>query len=121
MKAPRPVALLLLVVMLAACGATAREKAISATYVGINSARDGFIAYNARHENDLVQGSQSREEAIQKLVSYRMKREHVTEAFIAAYHALSAAVLVENDPKSLPNLLQAAADLKAAIAALEKE
>jgi hypothetical protein len=119
-KAPRPIALLLLIV-LAACGPTAREKAISATFVSINAARDGFVSYNTAHENDIVTHAATKVEAVNNLTKYRLAREHVTEAFIAAYHALSAAVLVASDPKSLPALLQAAADLKVAIAALEKE
>ena len=111
----------LLVLALVACGPTARDKAISDTYVAINAARDGYIAYDSKHENDIVSSAQSKDEAVTKLVDYRLKRTHVLEAFTAAYHALSAALLVNSDPKSLTTLLQAASDLKAAITALEKE
>lgn len=98
--------LLLLLAALSACGG--HDKALRVALTSLNTARDGFVAYDARRQQDIVQEAPSYEEGVSALKKYRTAREPVLHSFQAAYAALALAAL---DPK-VENLQTAALDVK---------
>ena len=111
--------MILALALVASCGASARQKAIRDTFVGVNVARASFVAWDANHQNVIIDScvSDGNEEAEcqRRLTVYRADRGAVVEAFTLAYRALAAASLDSHTP--LPVVLGVVADLGAEIAA----
>lgn len=77
----------------AACGPNAKQKALSYTVTGLNAARDGFVIWDANHQQKIVDDATSLGEGQAALTAYRAKREAVLQAFTVAYSALAVAAL----------------------------
>ena len=103
------VSLLVALCVLASC-ASARDKALSATLVTVNAARDGFVAYDVSHQQSLLDSSADRATWDAKVATYRKKRELVVKAFEVTYRALAMAAL-EREPKTFALALEAAKQL----------
>lgn len=108
--------ILALALMCGACAASAREKTITATYVSLNAADAAYIAWNKKHEADLIAAA-APGQAEAALTNYKAQKAPVDTGFKLAYKTLIAAVQVNDDP-SLKAALKAAADLMTDIAAL---
>lgn len=111
----RPVALVLLV-LLVACGASARTKTLQATLVATNVARDTFLAASAKREDQIVEAATSKEAGRAELDAFRLSSVPVVEAFGIAYRAIAAAALLD-DSSSLAEATKAAG----AVVSLVKE
>lgn len=113
MKAPTmTLRVLVLALMLAmtvvACGASAREKTISATFATTNVLRDGFSKWDLEHQQALLANAiKVKEDPKVSITEYRTKRAPVLQGFEDLYRAIATALIVANDPKSLPNMLAA--------------
>ena len=105
----------------AGCGPSAREKTLSTTLLGVNGARDGFLAWEDKHENAIIDACNlptcTLEQGEAKLAAYRAKAVVVVEAFEVAYRAIALAALDKN--ASLPEVINAAVKLYAAVEALQ--
>jgi hypothetical protein len=112
--------LLVLVALLAGCGMSAREKALRATFVTINSARDGFTKFDAQKQQQIVDDAKTLEEGQAALAAYRKDREKVLGLFEGVYQAFAAAVLAEDDTKTKAGMLAILDKLKEALTALQK-
>ena len=110
--------LLIVLVALAACGASAREKVIHATLVSVNSAREGFTQFDRQKQQSIVEAATSLDDGRTRLADYRKKREPVVDAFTTVYRAIAIAAVVSDDPTSLSMLLDVAKRLADALAAL---
>lgn len=108
--------LLVAAIGLAACGASAREKTIHATYAGVVAAQAGFEAYNSARQAEIVSSAASEEDGIAQLDKYSKAREPVLKAFEVAYRALAAAAIESSEPVS--GALKAAEQLHAALSTL---
>lgn len=104
-------ALLLMAWILAACTASAREKTIAGTYVAVNTASAGLVAFDARHQDDLVVGAPDEASGKTALAEYRAKRELAVKAIDAAFRAIATAAVLEDD-QSLAAMLAAALIVK---------
>lgn len=89
-------ALLLLVVLLAACGASARTKALQTQLLAVNVARDTLVAVSEKRQAQLVESAVSVDDGKAKLAAFRKAREPVVEAFEKAYRAIAAAALIDD-------------------------
>lgn len=107
------------------CAGSQRETTIRAALVSVDSARDGFLAYDRAHEMSLVahcnpavetrEQCQAKVDASNKaLAEYQAKRAKVDPVFAAAYRAVAAAWLL-NDQPSLDGMQAAIAQLFAAV------
>jgi len=101
--------------LLAACGASAREKALHTALVGLDAARSGFVAWDAQHQDAIVEAYRAKpyEEGRGALLAYRGRRDLVVQAFVVAYSAVAVAAL-DNTPAKLveaARAVQAAYDL----------
>jgi len=99
MMLTRP-ALLLLVVFLAlgaACGASARHKALKTSFVAATSLQAGFEAWDKEHQLDLADKATSYEDGVARLEAYWKKRTDVQNAFEALYRMIAAALLADED------------------------
>ncbi len=116
----RTLILLTLVLGFAACGATAREKTIKATLITANVARDEFASWDLKHQHALVETSSSKDDATEKVAHYRKDQDRVVLGFTALYRLIATAAILEDDPKSLANLLAAADQLYTLITEIKR-
>jgi hypothetical protein len=112
--------LIVVALLLAACGPSARSRMIKSTFVSVNALRDGFIEWDAHHQERVIAEAKSFNEGKAELDKYRREREPIVDGFAGVYHALAAATLVSDDPKNLARLLSAAQELEQAIATFKK-
>lgn len=105
----RPIVTIVLAFVLFACGASAREKTIHATYVATVTAQKGFQAFEKQHEANIVASSRETgyEAGKAALAAYREKSDRVTELFAGVWRALAAAAVLNEDPKAFANLVEA--------------
>ncbi len=112
----RLIALILaLLVTVPACGPSQRQRTIHATYLATNTAHAGFVAFDRQHQTAIVARATTLDAGTVALTTYRAKRDRIVELFTGTYRALAAAALVEDDPKSIAALSQAASLLYAAL------
>jgi hypothetical protein len=89
----------LLAVFLAACGASAQQKALHATYIGVKAAEAGFVEWDKHHQEELVAKAPSLPAGMDLLHDYWAKRAPVLQAFMAAYQLLYIAASDTTDDK----------------------
>ena len=77
--------------VLAGCGASAQQKALHATYLGVKAAEAGFVEWDAHHQDEIVAKAKSLTDGAAALQRYRLKRDPVLQAFIAVYQLLYVA------------------------------
>lgn len=110
---------ILLVTLLAGCGASQREKTLKATLIATNAVRDEFVKFDATHQQQLVKDAESFEAGKVSLEAYRKTRERVLTLFEAVYQGIGAALLL--DAKApLTDLLKTAKDLQDTLSTLMK-
>lgn len=114
-RSPIPTFLLLFIGMLAsgplmACSKNQRVDTIHTTLLAVNSARDGFTAWDAQHQQALVAAATTREAAEQTVASYHDSRRPVVDGFEVAYRALAVAA-TQTDELSLSAALTTASEL----------
>lgn len=127
MKGGRLMMLACVVALVAAlgCGGSQRETTIRGALVSIDSARDGFLAYDRAHEMSLVahcnpvvdskEQCQSKVDASNKaLADYQAKRAKIDPLIAFAYRSVAAAWLL-NDQPSLDGMKAAVAQMFAAV------
>ena len=104
---------LALIAPLIACGGGQRQKALRATLVGLNAARDGFATWDMGHQKAIVEQATTREEAELKLATYRGERATLVDVLELAYRALAAAATQSDEPSAKAALAAAGAALGA--------
>jgi hypothetical protein len=120
-----PPLVLAIVAALAGCGASQRETTIRAALVTVDSARDGFLAYDRAHEMSMTAhcdpAVETKEQCATKvaasnaaLAAYQVKRAKVDPLFSAAYRWLAAAKILDDD-QSLVGMQSAIAQLLASL------
>jgi hypothetical protein len=90
-----------------ACGASAREKTISATFAATHVAAVGFDAYADKHEGEIIQSASSADDGRSKLVAWRAKVDKVEKDIDAIYTLVQVAALLKDD-QTVATLIQAA-------------
>lgn len=88
----------LTVVSVSGCAASQRETTIKTALVTVDSARDGFLAYDRAHEQQLVAEAVNADDARARLAVYQAKRAKVDPLFAIAYRSMAAAQLLNDDP-----------------------
>jgi len=105
---------LVLAFILAACGASARQKTIRITYESVNVAADSLEQFTKIHGEALIRDAKARgatkEQADAELAAFLAKVDHAALTKNAAYRMVAAAAAL-NDDRSLATLLQVAAML----------
>lgn len=110
-----PVAIL--VVLLAACGASAQEKAITAAYVTTVSAHAAMMTYDQAHADDVIVGAPDEATGKNQLATWRLKVKAFEAHVDAADHLIAAAAALRtNDAINAMN--QAVLALTAELAVL---
>lgn len=112
---PRPIALVLLV-LLVACGASSRTKALRVGLVSLNAARDTTLAVSKEREAQIVAAAPTREQGRAELDVWRGKVDVVAAAIDAGYRAIYSAAIL-NDAKSAS---EAAAAVEKALSLLKE-
>lgn len=112
--------LVILSLFLGACGPTTRERTLHTTLVAVDAAAAGFVNYDLVQQHAIVQIAMSYDDGRTKLAAYRDRREIVMKAFEAAYRALAAAVII-NEERDLQSAVTAAMQLKLALEQFRKD
>lgn len=121
MIARRALQLVVLLCALVACGGKdKRATTIKATLAAVNQARDAYIVFDGKAQNLIADTAQTRAEAVERLATYRAKRELIVEAFTVAYQAIATAAAINDDP-SIKTMLTAVEALGKRWLELQKE
>ncbi len=96
----------LLVLLLVACGPTARQAQVNVMLSGLNAASDGFVAFDKAHQADIVAKAPSETEGIAALGVYRATRARVLAALAVAYQSLATAAILDG-PHTLASAVSA--------------
>lgn len=83
--------LVVLLLILASCGASQREQTIKAALATVNQTRDAFVDFDRAAQSNIVEVAPDYERGAAMLALYRKKREPVVEAFAATYRAIAIA------------------------------
>lgn len=89
----------ILLVLLAACGASAQQKALHATYIGVKAAEAGFDAWDHDHQAAIVAKAPSLVEGEAALNAYHATRGPVLQAFMLVYQLLYVAASDTTDER----------------------
>lgn len=119
MIARRSPVVLVLLVALAACGASTREKTLRATYVSLNAVSDGVLAYSKQREKAIATTAPLAT-VDADLAAFRARVDELVHKLGAAYHLLAAAVVLEDDKVSLGTITAVALAVQQAWAELQK-
>lgn len=117
MRNPNAIRLLVLAIVLSACGASARDKTIRATFNATNVAADHLVTFSKEQEAKIVAEATSLPDGEAKLAAFRTKVDKAELALASVYRAIAVAALAKDD-KSVVTLLQVAAILKDELTAL---
>lgn len=105
----RTLSLMMLVLYAAgaiACGASARQKAITGAYVTVSTAATALAAYNAPHENAILQQSPDKATWTARLATWRDQRAKLEQDIDAGYRMVAVAAGL-NDDQSLASMVAA--------------
>lgn len=100
--------LVVLLCFVAACGASARTKALQVNLVSLNAARDTMLAVSKEREAQIVEHTATKEEGRVQLDAWRQAVDKVAAAIEVGYRAIYAAAIL-NDVKSASDAAAAAA------------
>lgn len=117
MKPANKLLVLIALMLLAACGASSREKILRGTFASTNAAKTAFLKYDAYAIKKIVEEASSYDAGLVSLEAYREKQQRVLGLFELVYRSIAAAALV-NDQPSLTALIEAAAILQVELAKL---
>lgn len=91
--------LILALALVAACGASARQKSLRGSFVAVEAAAAGFVDWDAEHQDLIVnQLADDYADGERRLAAYRARRAPVVDAFAIAYRILAAAALDQDQP-----------------------
>ncbi len=99
--------ILVLFINVAGCGPNAKQAALKDTLITLNSAQDGFIAWDNDKQTEIVNSAESFDDGNAKLNEYHKKRESVLIGFTIAYEALATATMNLNEANFLSALAKA--------------
>jgi V8-like Glu-specific endopeptidase len=107
----------LVLALLVACSASARQKTIATTFAATDVARATFVAFDEAHQKAIVAKATDRASAEKAFAEYYDTRQKVVDTFTVTYRAIAAAAVINTD-QSLSAMLQAAVILSGALKAL---
>lgn len=96
--------------LLAACGASARQKTINTTFSATNAAAEAFVKYDAAHQIDLATHAPDEGQAKAALSAWRIDQQKVERYLAATYQAIAAAAIADND-SNFQGMVEAALQL----------
>jgi len=102
--------ILLIALLLVACGVNARTQALRASLVTLNVARDTLLLVSKAREAQIVASATSKEEGKALLATWRAGVDKIARAFDDAYHLIYGAALLD-DAKSSHDAVTAVADV----------
>ena len=87
-----------LVAVPSACGGDQRQRTLHAALVAANVARDGFVAWDAARQAQIISEASSRADAEAKLAAYRQRRDELVTGFERVYRAIATAATQSDRP-----------------------
>lgn len=110
----RPVVrLLVIALVLVACGPSARQQTLRTMLTGATAAQAGFIAWNGEQLDHIAETAQTAELGMDAIEAHEKAVEPVVKAFEVVYRAIAQAALVDSEP--LTSAVGAFEELRAAL------
>lgn len=109
------------ILLFASCTGASRTRTLSVALESLNAMRDALVAYDAQHQERIVDSATNLEDGKRRLAEYRTRRERVTAALLTAYSALAVAASDTSGDRmqaaisavvQVHSLIQAMTDLK---------
>ena len=100
-----------------ACSGSARQHTLRASFVAVNAARDGLLAFDKTHQLEIVDKATTREQAEVDIAAYHARRAVVVTLFELTYRAIALAATSSDNP-SYAEALKATKALLEAVKAL---
>ena len=94
----------LLCLALVACGASTQETTLRAALVAADGARATFLAYDAKHQADIVAAAKSKEDGRLALDVWRKEQGMLVLAIDTVYRGIAVYAVLKDDPTALQNL-----------------
>lgn len=113
---PAPIRVLVVALALVACGPSARQQTLRATYVAATSAKAGFLAWDREQMQHISRMATSVDDGLAKIAAYKDKRSPVVGAFEAVFHLLAEAAI--DDDRPLADALKKTEDLRQSLRVL---
>lgn len=102
--------LIVVPLILSACGPNQQQKALRVALTSVNVARDGFLAWDREHQQAVVDRAANADQARARLDAYRRERNAVSAAFETAYKVIAIAA-IEPTKENLKAVARAVFDL----------
>lgn len=109
---------LVLLIVLMACGPSARQQTLRTMYTGATTAQAGFVAWDKEKMLSLSREATTLEDLQVKIAKYKEARSPVVDAFEVVYRGLAAAALLDEDQASLVSAVGAFEQLRLALRTL---
>ena len=97
-----------------ACSGADRQKTIQATLSATNAAGSAFETYDQQHQAAIIATAKDKQSGTAELQAWRINQNELLMLFSAAYQAIAAAA-VANDDQSISAMVQAALHLSQAL------
>lgn len=114
----RPVSLVVLFLVLVACGPSARQRTLQTMFTGATAAQAGFVAWDTDKLDTIASSATTVDAGLAEIAAYKVAREPVVKAFEGVYQAIAAAALLNDDEPSLVSAVSAFEQLRAALRTL---
>lgn len=111
---PRVVPVLLIALLLGACGANARTRTLRVSLVSLNVARDTMLTVSKERETQIVEHAATKEEGRTQLDAWRASVDKVVVAIDDGYRAIYGAAILD-DAKSVSDAVAAVAKVLALV------
>lgn len=89
--------LLLIALVLSACGHSARTKSLSTSLLAVDVAADTVAELSDKRQEQIVHDAATLDEGVAQLAAFRAKRAPVVDVIARAYKAIAAAALGETE------------------------
>lgn len=109
--------LLVVALALAGCGASQRQRTLTAALASVEATQASFVTWDEAHQHEIVLSAPSLEAGEAQLAAYRDQRGQVVVLFDLAYQGIAAAAL-ERDDVTLAEVLARVERLHAALIVL---
>lgn len=86
------------------CGASQQQTTLTAALATTDAARAAFLAYDAKHQADIVAAAKTKDDGAAALAVWRKEQDMARIIIDSAYRAIAAYSVLKDDPTSLQNL-----------------
>lgn len=88
----------LLLLALVACGASARQRTVNATFAATNAASSAFATFDRDEQLNIVRAAPDKTTSHASLEAWRARQVEIEQLFAGAYRGIAAAAIADDSP-----------------------